>query len=253
MDPHDAALGHALRARRAHVVLVDLVQDEGPIEPQARCDADHQSDQDRQQRIVEQVLAERIAPPLHWKPAELVGEEILEHDDVDQNRNRQADGADDHHHPVGQRPAHIRDGKCQRDGDQRIEHQQRHDHRQRRTQSRRENIGDTLVRAPARAEIRGDDLLDENPELDVVRLIDADLPADVVDLFLARDLPGEHVRRIAADGVEQNEHEQHDAEHRRDHLPDSSNDVGGHRSLARGQTPISDRTTLLDEGAKIGV
>jgi len=81
-------------------------------------------------------------------------------------------------------------------------------------------------------EIGGDDLLHEDAELNVIRLIDADLTADVVDLLLAGNLAGEHIRRVAADCVEQDEHEQHDAEHRRNHLPKASNDVGVHRCHA---------------------
>ena len=43
----------------------------------------------------------------------------------------------------------------------------------------------------------------------VVRLVDAELAADVLDLLRIGDLAGEQVRRVAADPVEQEEHQQH--------------------------------------------
>ena len=194
-------------------------------------------DQDRQRRVDEEVLAEAVAPALHREPAELVGEEVLEDDDVDEDRDRQPDRADDHHQPVGQRAAHVGDGEREADGDQRLEDQQRHQHRQRRAEARGEDVRDLLVGAPRRAEIAGQHLLDEDPELDPERLVDAELAPDVVDLLLVRDLAGEHVRGVAADPVEQDEHEQDDPEHRRDHLPQASDDVCGHSaSLARAES-----------------
>ena len=177
-------------------------------------------DQDRQRRVPDQVLPEVVAPALHREPAELVREHVLEHDDVDEDRDRQADRADDHHHAVGQRAAHVRDGERQADRDDRLEDEQRHQHRQRRPEPRREDVRHRLVGAPRRAEVGGQDLLDEDPELDVVRLVDAELAPDVVDLLGIGDLAGEHVRRVAAEQVEQDEHQQHDAEHRREHLPE---------------------------------
>ena len=102
---------------------------------------------------------------------------------------------------------------------QRLEDQQRDQDRERRAQARGEDVRDLLVGAPRRAEVGGEDLLHEDPELDVVRLVDAQLAADVVDLLLVGDLAGEHLRGIAADPVEQEEDEQDHPEHRRDHLP----------------------------------
>ncbi len=191
-------------------------------------------------RVPEQVLDEAVSPALDRKPAELVGEEILEDDDVDEDRDRQAHRADDHHHAVGQRSAHVRDRERQADRDQRVEDEQRNQHGQRGTEARRQDVRYLLVGAPARAEVGGEDLLDEDPELHVVRLVDAELAADVVDLLLVADLAGQDVRRVAADGVEKHEHQQHDPQHRRDHLPDASSNVTGHRArpsprrIARG-------------------
>ena len=176
----------------------------------------------------EEVLAEAVAPALHREPAELVGEEVLEDDDVDEDRDRQADRADDHHQPVGQGAAHVGDGERQADGEQRFEDQQRQQHRQRRAEARGQDARDLLVGAPRRAVVAGQHLLHEYPELDPDRLVDAELAPDVVDLLLVRDLSREHVRGVAADPVEQDEHQQDDPGHRRDHLPQASNDVCGH-------------------------
>src|SRR4029450_11721830 len=52
--------------------------------------------------------------------------------------------------------------------------------------------------------------------------------SDVLDLLLVRDLPGEHISGVAADSVKEDENEQDDAEHRRDHLPPAPDDVCGH-------------------------
>ncbi len=197
------------------------------------------ADQDRQRRVDEQVLPEAVAPALHREPAELVGEHVLEDDDVDEDRDRQPDRADDHHRAVGQRAAHVGDGERQADRDDRLDDEQRDQHGERRAEPRRQDVRDRLVRAPRRAEVRGEDLLDEDAELHVVRLVDAELAADVVDLLLVADLAREHVRRVAADPVEQDEHEQHDAEQRRNHLPQSSDDVRGHR-----RSPSADSDNL---------
>ena len=85
-----------------------------------------------------------------------------------------------------------------------------------------------FVGAPARAEVGGDHLLDEDPQLHIPRLVDAELLADVGDLLGARDLAREHVCGIAADPVEQDEHQHDHPEHRRDHLPEPPDDVCVH-------------------------
>ena len=241
VDPHDAMLGEALRPPGAHVVLVDLVEEERPVEPQVGRDADGEPDQDRQRRVPEQVLGEAVAPALDREPAQPVGEEVLEHDDVDEDRDRQTDGADDHHQPVGERAADVGDGQREADRDQRLQHQQRHQHGQRRPQPGGEDLRDALVGAPRCAEVGGEDLLDEDPQLHPVGLVDAQLPADVVDLLLARDLAGEHVGGVAPDPVEQQEDEQDDARHRRDHLPQPTEHVRDHRCPSPGDRRVSRR------------
>jgi hypothetical protein len=56
----------------------------------------------------------------------------------------------------------------------------------------------------------------------VIRLVDAELAADVGDRLEARHFSGQHIGRIAADPVEQHEHQQHDPEHRGQHLPQAA-------------------------------
>ena len=53
-------------------------------------------------------------------------------------------------------------------------------------------------------------------------LVHAELLADRVDLLRGRDLPAEDLGGVAAEPVEQEEHEQDDPEQRRDHLPHSA-------------------------------
>jgi hypothetical protein len=77
-----------------------------------------------------------------------------------------------------------------------------------------------------------DDLLQEDPELGPERLVQAELLAHRVDLGRAGVLAGEDLGRVAAEALEEQEDEQDDAEHRRDHLPDASDQVGRH---ARGR------------------
>ena len=74
------------------------------------------------------------------------------------------------------------------------------------------------------------DLLEEDPELHPVRLVDAEAAADVLDLLGARDLAGEEIRRVAAHPVEEEEHEQHHAEQRGNELPQASG-RGSSRSM----------------------
>ena len=84
-------------------------------------------------------------------------------------------------------------------------------------------------------------LLDEDPQLHVVRLVDAELAADVLDLLGAGDLAGQDVRRVAADQVEQEEDEQDDPEQGRDHLPQAPDDVRVHAILPPAAWPARGR------------
>jgi len=92
-------------------------------------------------------------------------------------------------------------------------------------------VRNRFVGAPARTEVAGKHLLDENPELHEPGLIHAELPAYVFDLLGAGNLAREDVCRIAADPVEKNEHQQNHAKERRDHLPEPPDDIGCHRLL----------------------
>src|SRR4029453_14242830 len=73
--------------------------------------------------------------------------------------------------------------------------------------------------------------LQEDAELDVIRLVHPQLAADVFDLLGIADLARHHDPGIAPEKVEKDEDEQHDPEHRRDHLPQSSYDIGPHRGF----------------------
>src|SRR5207237_6817954 len=179
MHPHDPVFGQSLGARRADVVGVDLVEHKSAEEPQVGRDADDEPDEYGKRRIHHEVLPEAVAPALHREPTKLIGEEVLEDDDVDEYRYRQADGADDHHRAVGQRASYISDAQRQADRHQRADDQKPNQHRQRRAQTRRHDARDRLIGAPARAEVTREHLLDENSQLYDIGLIDTELPADV--------------------------------------------------------------------------
>src|SRR5450755_250673 len=161
-------------ARGAHVLLIDLVEHKGAEQPQVGRDADDEPDQNGKRRVDDEVLPEAVAPALHREPAKLVGKEILKDDDVNQDRYRQADGADDHHRAVGQRASYVRDTQREADRDDGADDQQRDQHRQRRAEPCRHDVRDRLVGAPARAEVGGEHLPDENAQLHVPGLIDAE-------------------------------------------------------------------------------
>ena len=81
------------------------------------------------------------------------------------------------------------------------------------------------------AEIDGDHLLHEDPELGQYGWSTPSWRR-MLAICAVRDLAGQHVRGIAADPVEQDEHEQHDPDDGRDHLPHATDDVGGHQGSA---------------------
>ena len=97
--------------------------------------------------------------------------------------------------------------------------EQRHEYGERRPQTRGENIRYPLVRRPARAEVGGGDLFQEDGELHGIRPVDAELAPDVLDLRRVGDLPGKEVRRIPPDPVEEEEHQQHHPAQGREELP----------------------------------
>src|SRR3989454_10070908 len=88
VHPHHAVLAQALGAGGAHVVLVDLVEKEAAVQAYVRGKRNRDADDDRQHAVAQQVLGEADAPALHREPAELVGEHILEHQDVHQDADR---------------------------------------------------------------------------------------------------------------------------------------------------------------------
>ena len=64
------------------------------------------------------------------------------------------------------------------------------------------------------------------------RLVQAELLADRVDLLRRGVQAAEDLRRVAAEELEQEEDQQHDAEQRRDHLPEAAQEIGGHADVA---------------------
>jgi hypothetical protein len=111
-----------------------------------------------------------------------------------------------HPHGDGQRQQHV-------------EHQDGHHHRQRGRQPRGKEVAHRFVGGPALAPVEGDDLLDEDPQLHPHGLVQAELLADGVDLLLGGVQAAQHLGRVAAEVLEEEEHQQHHAEQRGDHLP----------------------------------
>ncbi len=177
---------------------------------------------------MEQVFPNIVTPALHREQAQFVGEPVLEQDDVDQDTDRHADGASHHHRAVGLGAAHESHGQRQRYGDQGFQDSQRDQHGHRWPEAGQDDVGHRFAGTPAGAEVEGNDLLDEDPELDVVRLVDAQLGTDVGDLLRVRHLPGQDIGRVATDPVEQEKYKYDDAEHGRQHLPEASQDISGH-------------------------
>ena len=246
MLEHDHVLGQPLGARGAHVVVADLVEEERAVEPGRRRQRDGDREHHRQRHVLAQVGRHAVAPALHREQAQLEREHVLADQHVDQERDRERHGRRDHDRAVGERAAHVGDAKRERDRQHRVEDEDRHHHGQRRRQPRREQVRDRLVGRPAAAPVEGDDLLEEDPELGPERLVQAELRADRVDLRLRRVEAGEDLRGVAAEALEEEEDKQDDAEQRRQHLPDASNQVGGHRrstprriSLAAGAVLVT--------------
>src|SRR3989442_12720088 len=82
---------------------------------------------------------------------------------------------------------------------------------------------------------------------DRIGLVDAELAADVLDLRRVRDLARQQVGRVAADEVEQEKHQQHHAEQRRDKLPQAPYYVREQGFSPR--IPARDRDTAIRRAA----
>src|SRR6266705_3542418 len=85
-----------------------------------------------------------------------------------------------------------------------------------------------LVGRPALAEIPGRDLLDEDPQLNVIRSIDAQLAPYAFDLLRVGNFSGKQIRGVAAKPRKQKKNQQDHPEQGRDDLPEAADDVGEH-------------------------
>ncbi len=163
MHPFHAPFGYAFGARRSYIILVDFVQHKSAEQAQAGGDADSQTDQDRQCGILEQIFSKTIAPSLYREQAELVGEHILADDNIDQDTDGHAHRACNHHCAVAQGAAPEGNRQRQSDGDQGFYNRQRHQYGKRWAEAGKQDGRNLFSRAPAFAEIKSDDLLDEYP------------------------------------------------------------------------------------------
>ena len=222
------ALDQALGARGAHVVMPKFVEEEGAVQARLRRNADHHRQHHRQRHEGGQVGPGRIAPTLHREPAELEAEHILADDDVNQERNRQRDRRHHHQRTVGERAAHIGHPDRDRDREQGVEDQDRDHHRQRRRHARGEQRRHRFIGGPALAPIESGDLLQEDPELVVPGLVQAELLPDRRDLLLRGVQAAKDDRRIAAEELEQHEDQHHHADQRGHHLPEAPDEISQH-------------------------
>jgi hypothetical protein len=78
---------------------------------------------------------------------------------------------------------------------------------------------------------KSQDLLHEDPQLDIPGLVQPELGADVGDGARIGHLARQQVGRVAADPVEQHEHQHDDAGHGRQHLPQAAQDISKHRGF----------------------
>ena len=95
---------------------------------------------------------------------------------------------------------------------------------------RMENISNRRTRALARLGVVALALVAfaGHVTVQVVALVQPELLADRVDLLGAGVQAAQNFRRVAAEGLEEEEHQQHHAEQRGHHLPEASNQVGRH-------------------------
>ena len=213
---------------------MNFIEKKRAIQPRVGCQRHRHPHHDRQRAEFHQIGEKILAPTLHRKPAQLIGKHILKNDDVNENTDRLPHRAADHDGAVGQRAAPVSDQQCETHCQQRAHDQHRQQHRQRRHQPRGEYRGDFFVGGPTHAEIAGDDLRDKYPQLHIVRLINANLPAYIGDLLRIGNLARQQVRGVAADPVKQDEHQQHHAQQRGDELQQTADDKSRH-----GRTSIS--------------
>jgi hypothetical protein len=75
---------------------------------------------------------------------------------------------------------------------------------------------------PAVAPLEAEDRLEEDAELHVPGLVQAQLGADCLDLVRRREQAAQDFSRVAAEELEEEEHQQDDARQRGDHLPESA-------------------------------
>jgi hypothetical protein len=129
---------------------------------------------------------------------------------------------------VGQAAAAVGHPHGDRQRQQHVEHQDGCHHRQRGRQPGGEEVAHRLVGGPALAPVEADDLLDEDPQLHPHGFVQAQLLADGFDLFLAGVQAAQHLGRVAAEVLEEEEHQQHHAGQRGDHLPQAPDEVCRH-------------------------
>ena len=228
MAQQNRLLGEPLGARGAHIVLADLVEEEGPVQARVGRQGHEHHHQHRQRRIDGQIGPEAVGPALHRKPAEAKREHILADDHIDQQRDRHRHRGDHHHDAVGQAAAHIGHAHRHRNREQHLHQQDRQHDRQGGRQTAGEQMRHRLVGGPALAPVEGHDLPDEDPELLPYRLVQAELLADRIDLLGRSVQAAEDFSRVAAKVLEEKEHQQHDTEQGRNHLPQASYQVCRH-------------------------
>ena len=106
-------LRQAFGARRAHVILADLVEEESAVQPHLRAQGSPARRDTPAGRVDRRFVQTESAPALNRKPAEQETEQPLADDDVDQERDRHRDRRRHHDQPVGERTADI--GHSERD------------------------------------------------------------------------------------------------------------------------------------------
>ena len=224
----DRALGQALRARRADVVLLQDVDERRTRE----------SRHDRGDRRAERQRGQDVVPPAvgadRRQPVQLHGEDLHQHHAERERRKRNAGDRQRHAQPV--RPAIAPDRRD--DADRHAEDDRPRHRGDRQPERRHESLADLdadgTLGAQRSAEVAVHDAGDEAQELLRQRLVEAQILAHQRDRFRRRVGAGGKARRIAGQQMDEQEGQRADQQQRRDQPEQALDDVLEHRFAARG-------------------
>ena len=216
MTQQHAALGNALGARGADIILAEHVEHRRAGHARDQRDVDERQRAGRQDESLE-VGAEAVidaAIALHRQPAQVDGEDLDQHITDHEHRHREADHRQPHHEAVDPAAVLPRRDDAKRHRDHDGEDDGRHRDRDRRLDALADHLQHRHVRDQRHAEIAVQQLADPGEELGVERLVQPERGADALQLLRRSIIAGENRGGIARRQPQQQEHEQrHHAHH----------------------------------------